>query len=151
MAAVDLFDVLGPIAVGPSSSHTAGAARIGRVCRNLLGEPVLRADISLYGSFSDTYWGHGTDKALIGGLLGLRTDDPSIRDSYALAQRAGMVTRLFIKKDVRFHPNTVAIEAEGDTRRVSIRASSIGGGQIRLDELDGFALGVSCAARRSNT
>ena len=84
-----LFDVLGPVMIGPSSSHTAGAARIGYTAQKLLGEIPVQADIGLYGSFATTGKGHGTDKALVAGLLGLRPDDPRLPDSFALAAGAG--------------------------------------------------------------
>ena len=85
-----LFDVLGPVMIGPSSSHTAGAARIGYTAQKLLGEVPAKADIGLYGSFATTGKGHGTDRALVAGLLGLRPDDPRLPDSFALAEEAGM-------------------------------------------------------------
>ena len=83
-----LFDVLGPVMIGPSSSHTAGAARIGYTAQKLLGDVPAEADIGLYGSFATTGRGHGTDRALVAGLLGLRPDDPSLPDSFALAEEA---------------------------------------------------------------
>ena len=85
---LDIFDILGPVMVGPSSSHTAGAVRIGRMARTLLGAEVVRADIGLHGSFAETGSGHGTDKALVAGILGLKTDDPRVADAVADAVRA---------------------------------------------------------------
>ena len=87
---MNIFEVVGPVMVGPSSSHTAGAVRIGNVCRKLVGEPVVDADILLHGSFLATGRGHGTDRALVAGLLGLDVADPRIPESFALAEKAGM-------------------------------------------------------------
>lgn len=142
-----IFDIIGPVTVGPSSSHTAGAIRIGQVARLLLGSDVCHAVITFYGSFADTWRGHGTDKAVVGGLMGLAMDDPLIRTSIAEAARLGLEFEIRTGEDGRFHPNTVAIEAEGEggSGRVRIRASSVGGGNIRLDAMDGYELGVSCA------
>ena len=91
---MDMFDIIGPIMIGPSSSHTAGAARIGRMARLLLGGEPVRADIGLYGSFQKTYQGHGTDRALIGGLLGMAVDDPRIPGSFEVAKAEGMDFRI---------------------------------------------------------
>ena len=87
---MDLFDVIGPVMVGPSSSHTAGAARIGKITRRLLGCRPVRARIGLYGSFQKTYLGHGTDKALVGGLLGMNVDDLRLRNSLEIARQEGL-------------------------------------------------------------
>jgi L-serine dehydratase len=140
-----IFDIVGPVTVGPSSSHTAGAIRIGQVARLLLTSEVHHAVITFYGSFADTWRGHGTDKAIVGGLLGLAMDDPMIRTSLAEAARRGLEFEIRTGEDSRFHPNTVAIEAESRSGHVRIRASSVGGGNIRLDAMDGYELGVSCA------
>lgn len=140
-----IFDIIGPVTVGPSSSHTAGAIRIGQVARMLLGSDVRHAVITFYGSFAETWRGHGTDKAVIGGLLGLPMDDPLIRTSLAEAARRGLAFEMRTGEDSRFHPNTMAIEAEGESGRVRIRAASVGGGNIRLDAMDDYELGVSCA------
>ena len=101
-----LFDVLGPVMIGPSSSHTAGAARIGYTAQKLLGEIPAQADIGLYGSFATTGKGHGTDKALVAGLLGLRPDDPRLPDSFALAAEQGMAFRIHPVELRSAHPNT---------------------------------------------
>lgn len=143
--AAGVFDIIGPVTVGPSSSHTAGAIRIGQVTGMLLGEAVRKAVVTFYGSFAETWRGHGTDKAVVGGLLGLPMDSPVVPRSLAEAARKGLEVEFRAGEDGRFHPNTVVVEAEGDAARVRIRASSVGGGNIRLDEMDGYALGVSCA------
>ena len=141
---ISMFDILGPITVGPSSSHTAGAVRLGLACRTLLGEEVKKAKITFYGSFADTYRGHGTDKAVIGGLLGYNTDNVKIRESLQLAQFRGMEYEFTTAEDGRYHPNTLRIEAAGKEFTVSLRGASIGGGQIRIQELNGFPMEASC-------
>lgn len=114
---MDLFDIIGPVMVGPSSSHTAGAARIGKITRMLLGSQPVRARIGLYGSFQKTYLGHGTDKALIGGLLGMNVDDSRLRDSLRLAAETKLEYS-FYNADVRgAHPNTVILDVDGDDGR----------------------------------
>ena len=139
-----MFTVLGPITVGPSSSHTAGAVRVGLAARTILGEPVLRARVVFFGSFADTYKGHGTDKAVVGGLMGWHTDDERIRDSLQLAEEAGMEVRIVISKESTPHPNTVEIEAQTDHGILSLRGISVGGGAIRLVRLNGLPIDVAC-------
>lgn len=132
-----LFDIIGPIMVGPSSSHTAGAVRIGYVTRQLLGEEIVDAQINLYGSFLATGKGHGTDKALVAGLLGMKEDDYRIPESFEIAKERGMRVRFgeALLKDV--HPNSVQIIATGVNGKVrTIVASSIGGGSIRICKID---------------
>lgn len=104
-----LFDVLGPVMIGPSSSHTAGAAKIGYTAQKLLGDLPVEADIGLYGSFATTGKGHGTDRALVAGLLGLRPDDPRLPDSFALAQQQGMKFRIHPVELRSGHPNTAVL------------------------------------------
>ena len=110
---MQLFDIIGPVMIGPSSSHTAGAARIGRITRMLLGEEVQYADIRFHGSFAKTWEGHGTDRAVIGGLLGLQVDDERLRKSRALAEQAGMRYTISAVQLRDAHPNTVLIDAVG--------------------------------------
>ena len=102
-----VFDIIGPIMIGPSSSHTAGAARIGRVARTLFGEKPDEASIHLYGSFAQTYKGHGTDVAVVGGILDYDTYDPRIRESFELAKDAGIAVRFHEEEAVTDHPNTM--------------------------------------------
>ncbi len=134
-----LFDILGPIMVGPSSSHTAGAVKIGLVTRKLLGEPPVSADIFLYGSFVVTGVGHGTDRALVAGLLGMKPDDMRIPDSFTAAKEAGL-TYSFGEADLKeAHPNTAVIRAKGASgSQVSVEACSLGGGRIEVRKLDGI-------------
>ena len=133
-----LFDVLGPVMIGPSSSHTAGAAKIGYTAQKLLGDLPVEADIGLYGSFATTGKGHGTDRALVAGLLGLRPDDPRLPDSFALAQQQGMKFRIHPVELRSAHPNTAVLTLKSQTGRVlSMKAASVGGGRIRVTEIDG--------------
>ena len=134
-----LFDVLGPVMIGPSSSHTAGAARIGRTARQLLGEAPVRADIGLYGSFATTGRGHGTDRAIVAGLLGMKPDDPRLPDSFALAEEAGLDFSIHPVELRSAHPNTAVLALEGPSRRLNLTAASVGGGRIRVTSIDGVA------------
>ena len=130
---MQLFDIIGPVMIGPSSSHTAGAARIGRITRMLLGEEVQYADIRFHGSFAKTWEGHGTDRAVIGGLLGLQVDDERLRKSRALAEQAGMRYTISAVQLRDAHPNTVLIDAVGVSgAQISVQAVSVGGGSIRV-------------------
>ena len=135
---MNLFDIVGPIMVSPSSSHTAGAVRIGYLSRKLLGAPVRNAHILLYGSFLATGKGHGTDRALVAGLLGMKPDDMRIPDSFSLAEDAGLDFS-FGSVDLKdAHPNTVQLFLEGaDGNQMEIVAASLGGGRIRICQIDG--------------
>ena len=136
---INIFDMMGPVMVGPSSSHTAGAARIGNMGRTLLGEEVARADIGLYGSFAETGYGHGTDRALLAGLLGMKPDDLRIPNAYEEANRAGMAysVRTVALRDA--HPNTALLELTGKSdKKLTLQASSIGGGAIVVYKIDGI-------------
>lgn len=136
-----LFDIIGPVMVGPSSSHTAGAARIGLMARRLLQEKPVHGEIGLHGSFADTGKGHGTDKALVAGILGMQPDDERIPDSYEIAEHEHfkfVMQHVYIKNA---HPNTALIHLKGVSgREILMQASSIGGGMIRVDQLDGITV-----------
>ncbi|MCR5676877.1 MAG: L-serine ammonia-lyase, iron-sulfur-dependent subunit beta [Agathobacter sp.] len=135
---MNLFDIVGPVMVGPSSSHTAGAVKIGNVCNKLMGEPIAHADIYLHGSFAATGKGHGTDKALVAGLLGMEVDDIEIPNSFALAKARGMAFAISSVDLGDVHPNSVKIVMQGVSGRVlEVIASSIGGGRIQINKLDG--------------
>ena len=142
---MNLFDILGPVMVGPSSSHTAGAVRIGRMARRLLGEgtPVM-AKIALSGSFAATGQGHGTDRALVAGLLGMRTFDERIPMSFDVAKEKGMgyvFSRVNLSGE---HPNTAKIELTGKSgKTLSMIASSLGGGRIMVVEMNGLRVSFS--------
>ncbi|GAA3408721.1 L-serine ammonia-lyase, iron-sulfur-dependent subunit beta [Paenibacillus hodogayensis] len=128
----DVFSIIGPAMVGPSSSHTAGAVRIGRVARHILGELPQKADILFYGSFADTYRGHGTDLAIAGGLLDFDTDDARIPSSLAIAEQLGMDIVFKESKGQFPHPNTAKIIARSGEREITVIGSSIGGGNIEM-------------------
>lgn len=136
---INIFDMMGPVMVGPSSSHTAGAARIGNMGRTLLGEEVARADIGLHGSFAETGFGHGTDRALLAGLLGMKPDDLRIPNAYEEADRAGMAYSFRTVELRDAHPNTALLELTGKSgKQLTLQASSIGGGAIVVNKIDGI-------------
>lgn len=136
---INIFDMMGPVMVGPSSSHTAGAARIGNMGRTLLGEEVARADIGLYGSFAETGYGHGTDRALLAGLLGMKPDDLRIPNAYEEANCAGMAYSFRTVELRDAHPNTALLELTGKSgKKLTLQASSIGGGAIVVNKIDGI-------------
>ena len=138
---IDIFDIMGPIMVGPSSSHTAGAVRIGRMARTLLGERPVRAALHLHGSFAETGVGHSTDRALIGGLLGMPPHDYDIPRSFEIAGERGL-SFTFDEIDLRdAHPNSVLMEIEGEMgTTMTMQASSTGGGRILVNKIDGVDL-----------
>ena len=134
-----LFDVLGPVMTGPSSSHTAGAVRIGSTARRLLGEDPANAEIVLYGSFAATGRGHGTDRALVAGLLGMQPDDDRIPNSFALAKAAGLHYEITTGTLRGVYPNTALLRLTGKTgRRLEVMGESIGGGRINICQIDGI-------------
>ena len=143
---LDIFDILGPVMVGPSSSHTAGAVRIGRMARTLLGGEPVRAKIGLYGSFAETGQGHGTDKALVAGLLGLKPDDMKIPNSFDLAKQRGMKFTFETARLREAHPNTAVLEVElANGKVLTLQAASTGGGRIRVDKLNGVEVSFTGA------
>ncbi|MDW7618111.1 L-serine ammonia-lyase, iron-sulfur-dependent subunit beta, partial [Peribacillus simplex] len=131
------------VMIGPSSSHTAGAARIGRVARTLFGKQPKKAIISLYGSFAKTYRGHGTDVAVVGGILDFDTDDERIPTSLTIAEEAGMEVTFTIEDTVMDHPNTVKIRLFDEDKEIELVGISIGGGTIEITELNTFKLKLS--------
>lgn len=138
-----VFDIIGPVMIGPSSSHTAGAARIGKATRDFLdGEPKW-AKIHLYESFAKTYKGHGTDLALTGGLLGFNTDDSRIINAFELAEERGLKVQFIEDKAAVDHPNTVRLKVGNDTEEMELVGISIGGGKVEITELNGFSLRLS--------
>jgi L-serine dehydratase len=139
-----VFDVIGPVMVGPSSSHTAGAVRIGLVAYQILGETPTDARILLHGSFAETYQGHGTDKAIVAGLLGLNTDDERIIDAFELAAERGMRFRIDrVDLGDEYHVNTTKLRVRGKKTPIEIVGSSIGGGNIVIVEINGFKTDLS--------
>ncbi len=138
---MDIFDILGPIMVGPSSSHTAGAARIGQMARALLGAQPVKARIHLHGSFAETGAGHGTDRALVGGLLGMKPDDLRIPFAFDEAEKAGLNYEIDTVELRDAHPNTALLEVwDGSGKQLQMQAASLGGGRIVVTQLDGIAV-----------
>ncbi|MSP92521.1 MAG: L-serine ammonia-lyase, iron-sulfur-dependent, subunit beta [Myxococcales bacterium] len=143
---VSLLDIIGPVMVGPSSSHTAGACRIALVARALCCGTPERARIELHGSFARTGKGHGTDRALVGGLLGFAPDDARLRASLELAAGLGLLATIETTRlRGAHHPNTARLTLERAGRSVQLVGSSLGGGRIAVTEIDGFALDLSGA------
>lgn len=142
---MNIFEILGPVMVGPSSSHTAGAVRIGLMTRRLLGQKPVKARIGMYGSFLATGRGHGTDRAVVAGLLGMKPDDIRIPESFELAAADGLSFSFEEANLSGAHPNTVLLEVEGDGgRELSVQASSLGGGRIMVNRLDGIDVNCTC-------
>ena len=126
MSFISVFDVLGPNMIGPSSSHTAGAARIAYLAQKMINGPLVRVDFTLYGSFARTYRGHGTDRALLGGIMGFDTDDMRIRDSVPNEEETDV------------HPNTVDIHmVNAAGQEMTVRGESLGGGKARISRING--------------
>ena len=135
---LDIFDILGPVMVGPSSSHTAGAVRIGNMARALLGSQPVKADIALHGSFAETGQGHGTDRALVAGLLGMRPDNLDIPRSFEIAAEQGLEFCIHPVQLRDAHPNTAVLKVEdANGKKMTVQGVSIGGGRIRVDKING--------------
>lgn len=140
MKFTSVFDIIGPVMIGPSSSHTAGAARIGRVARDLFGRQPKWVRIHLYGSFAETYRGHGTDVAIVGGLLDYDTHDERIKTAFEDAKEAGMQYEFIPEEANKEHPNTARLVMGDDNGEMSVEGISIGGGKIEISEVNGFKL-----------
>lgn len=142
----DVFSIMGPSMIGPSSSHTAGAARLGLAARQALGGQPDEADVIFSGSFAETYLGHGTDLAVTAGLLGCAPDDERIRDAIALAEASGMQLRFGTELRPGGHPNTVRFQLRRSDREASLLGCSIGGGNVEIVGVDGFDVrfGADC-------
>lgn len=138
-----VFEIIGPTMIGPSSSHTAGAVRIGHVASALFGELPEHVDIYLYGSFMETYRGHGTDVALVGGLLGYETDDERIITSLATAAERGMSIEFIEMQEEKKYPNTVVLDLQRADKQLSIEGVSIGGGKIEITAINNFPISLS--------
>ncbi|RYM07216.1 L-serine ammonia-lyase, iron-sulfur-dependent, subunit beta [Sporolactobacillus sp. THM7-7] len=139
-----VFDIIGPVMIGPSSSHTAGAARIGRVARKLFGGTPKKADITLYGSFAETYKGHGTDVALVAGILNFGTDDPRLPQALEMAREQGMAVHFEADRETHpDHPNTVRLRLSNEQNTLEAVGVSIGGGKIEIIEVDGFSISLT--------
>ena len=136
---MSLTNIIGPIMVGPSSSHTAGAVRIGQMARILLKDKPVSAKIYLHGSFATTGKGHGTDRALVAGILGMKPDDMRIPDSFTIAEQEKFQFSIEPVTIKNAHPNTALIQLKGEHgRELEVQASSVGGGQIMINKIDGI-------------
>lgn len=136
---MNLFDIMGPVMVGPSSSHTAGAVKIGYVARKLMAQPITKAEILFYGSFLATGKGHGTQFAIVAGLLGMKPDDENISKSFEIAQKAGMDIRFGEAQLAEAHPNSVVLKLNGsEGKQLEIIGESIGGAMINIAKIDGL-------------
>lgn len=142
MAFISVFDVVGPNMIGPSSSHTAGAAVIGQLAGKIIAPPLKKVDFTLYGSFARTYHGHGTDRALLGGVMGFSADDTRIRDSFGIARERDLAFSFTADEtETDVHPNTVDIRMENAAGQVmSVRGESLGGGKVRIVRINGVAV-----------
>ena len=139
MTLISAFDVLGPNMIGPSSSHTAGAVTIALLAQKMISGPIKSVHFTLYGSFAKTYRGHGTDRALVGGIMGFETDDERVRDSFSIAQQRGLDFSFSVnEQDTDVHPNTVDIRMENAAREtMTVRGESLGGGKVRISRING--------------
>jgi L-serine dehydratase len=144
---LNIFDIIGPVMIGPSSSHTAGAVRIGRVSRKILGDDVAKAEIGLAGSFAQTGRGHGTDRALLAGLMGMDTDDDRIKNSFTVAKEQGLEYHISEIKIPHSHPNTVKLHLTGNTgKECAVQGSSVGGGNIIITSVNEMETELSGSA-----
>lgn len=141
MADYGAFDIVGPRMIGPSSSHTAGAAKLSYTAWKIAGKDVKKATLTLYGSFADTGRGHGTDKALIAGILGLKPDDERLSSAYALSKQKGVDADVVFSDEEAEHPNTARIRIESKDGSVTeVVGVSVGGGNILITNIDGFSV-----------
>lgn len=141
---MNIFEILGPVMVGPSSSHTAGAVRIGYVRRKLMGEKIVTADIELYGSFLLTGKGHGTPQAIVAGLLGMTPDDARIPDSFEIAKAQGLKFTIGEAKLKEAHPNSVLLKLTGESgKELEVIGESLGGAIINIAQIDGLPANIS--------
>ena len=141
MEQFSVFDIIGPRMTGPSSSHTAGAVRLANIARKIAGDDVAEVDFTLYGSFAETGRGHGTDKALIAGALGLKPDDPGIKDAYQIARRDEVLVQVEYSDEPVRHPNTARIRITGSDGNITdVLGVSVGGGNILVTEIDGLGV-----------
>lgn len=141
-----VFDMIGPVMIGPSSSHTAGVVRIARTALKLFGVTPESVDITFYNSFARTYEGHGSDMAIIAGLLDLKTDDKRIKESFQLAKEAGLIYKFkSVGNASTLHPNTIRLVMKKGDRSMEVVGESLGGGLINMAEVDGFKAGFTAS------
>ncbi|PIQ47765.1 MAG: L-serine ammonia-lyase, iron-sulfur-dependent, subunit beta [Cytophagales bacterium CG12_big_fil_rev_8_21_14_0_65_40_12] len=139
-----VFDMIGPVMIGPSSSHTAGVVRIGRVARKILGRQPETAEITFYNSFARTYEGHGSDRAIIAGLMDFKTDDIRIKTAFEEAEKIGFqYTFKSMGNSLTMHPNTVKIRATSEGETIEVIGESRGGGVIKIMNVNGFSTGFN--------
>lgn len=139
-----VFDMIGPVMIGPSSSHTAGVVRIGRVARKILGKNPESGEITFYNSFARTYEGHGSDRAIIAGLLDFKTDDERIRNAFDHADEAGFQFKFrSVGNANTMHPNTVKVSVSAGEKKVEVIGESRGGGVIKVVGVNGFGVGFN--------
>ena len=131
-----VFDIIGPVMIGPSSSHTAGAAKMGKMALSIFGEPIEKANIFLFESFAETYQGHGTNFALAGGLLGMNADDERLQESLLIAKEKGITFNFIPLADKVDHPNTAKMVLHTKDRKMAITGVSIGGGSAKIVQID---------------
>lgn len=141
---MNVFDIIGPVMIGPSSSHTAGAARLGKVARIMFGKDIKKAHIYMHGSFAKTGKGHGTDKALIAGLLGMEPDNEDLRYSFDIAKEQGMEFEFSAIELENVHPNSVRIILNGENdEKLTMEGSSVGGGCILVYKLNNYEVNLN--------
>ncbi len=147
MSNLSIFDIAGPVMVGPSSSHTAGACKIGQFARALFHDTPTKVTFYLHGSFGEVYKGHATDRALLGGVMKFRTSDPRIRDSFDVAEKEGLEYHFIVQdlgKDA--HPNTVKIVLEDGKNKMAVTGCSVGGGMVEIVQIDDFKVSINGSA-----
>lgn len=135
-----LLDIIGPVMIGPSSSHTAGASRIGYMAGKIFGQKLNKVEFTLYNSFAKTGFGHGTELALLAGVMGFFPDDVRIKKSFEIAREKGFEFSFKYKEDYNFHPNAVQIEFFGDKEKdtISVLGASVGAGEIVINKINGY-------------
>lgn len=138
-----VFDIIGPVMIGPSSSHTAGAVRIGKIVNNIFGKPIIGANIHFYGSFAQTYKGHGTDVAIVGGLLGFDMDDDRIPNAIKIAKENNIEINFFIEDKPVEYQNTARVEVWDNIDKTEVTGVSVGGGIAKITRLDDFEVDLS--------
>lgn len=141
---MNILDIIGPVMIGPSSSHTAGAARIGLIARTILGQDAVKAEIQLHGSFAKTYRGHGTDKALVAGIMGMLPDDAQLPNSLILAKARNLIINISCIELENAHPNTAVLILTDETgRSISMQGASVGGGSVMITRVNGMPVEIS--------
>lgn len=145
MQEMSVFDIIGPNMIGPSSSHTAGALKIALLAGRLIDGKIMKAEFTLYGSFAETYQGHGTDKALVAGILGFGTEDTRIKYSFEFAKKNGLEYRFVLNKTEKdVHPNTVDIKLYTQDNEITlVRGISIGGGNCKVEKINDIEVSLT--------